>query len=158
MAAKLSAAAHPVQHTPGAAVQRLDRAHARARYATARIPSRKLAEHWGCEPATARSFRTRVRSGPLTKVLELIADPSVDAAPIVAGLIAAWEERFICEPTDDLRARLKHLREVVEHRAQAQQDQALMVRDGSHMEACLQHAGVLIEIVVHEELLGEGAR
>lgn len=154
MRAKLSPQLEPVQHTPGATVLRADRAHDRARYATSGIRSAKLAEHWGVAPATARSMRTRVPS-PLSEVLALVADPAVNAGPIVAALIAAWEERFVFAPTADLCARLAHLKYEAEHAAEAAQNRALQTPSHDDIDAVLNHAALLIEIVVLEGMVGE---
>lgn len=157
MAARLRPATEPAKHTTGAAVRRRDRAHAREGWATSGIRSGLLAKHYGCSPARARSIRTRDPRGPFTTVCAMLADPSIsdeDAGKMLAGLLCSYEERFLCRPTEELRARLKRLREEDEHRLQAEQDRALMVRcPETLVTACLQHAGALIEIAVHKDLL-----
>lgn len=145
----------PVTHEVGGSVRRRDRAHVRASRATKRTPARVLAEHYGVSESRARHFRTDDQAGPVTTLCALIADPRVEAAPLLVAAMASYEERFLYAPTSELRARLKYLREVEEHRCQSEQDRALMVRDGKRTEACFNHAGVLIEIGVLEELLGE---
>lgn len=157
MRASLATSLEAVTHGPGASVRRVDRAHRRANWAAARTPSKVLARHWGVSDSRARHLRTDDQRSPVTTLCAMLADPTVDAGGLMIALLAAYEERFVFAPTPELRARLKHLREVEEHRAQAEQDRAVMVRDGSQAEACLNHAAVLVEIAVLEELLGEVA-
>lgn len=152
--ARVPAVTAPVTHEAGAAVRRRDRAHRRASWAAARTPSRVLAEHFGVSESRARHYRTDDQAGPVTTLCDMIADPAVDGAAILAAAIEAFEERFVYAPTEELKARLKHLREVIEHRAQAEQDRAVMVRDRCRAEACRNHAAVLLEMAVLEELLG----
>lgn len=154
MPAKMRAATQPVPHDGRVSVRRADRAHRRASWAAKRTPAKVLAEHVGVSESRARHQRTDDATGPITTLCTLIADPRADGAALLVAAMAAFEERFVFAPTDDLRARLKHLREVEEHRAQAEQDRALMVRDGKRAEACLNHAAVLVEISVLEEMLG----
>lgn len=154
MPAKMSAQLQRVQHTKAAGVLREDRAHARARRATRGIRSQKLAEHFGVAPATARSMRTRVK-GPLSNVLALVSDPTVDAGPIVAALLLAWEERFVFEPTADLRARLAHLKYEAEHAAEARQNRALQTPTTKDVGDVISHASILLEIALLESLVGE---
>lgn len=129
------------------------RAQNRARWATQTTPSRVLAKHYGISASRARHRRAGDRPTELSVVLEMVADPNVDAGRIVVALLEAWEERFLYQPTAELRARSKRLRENVEHQLQAEQDRAVLVRDGA-AEACRQHASVLLEMACIEEVLG----
>lgn len=140
-------------HEPGAAVRRTDRAQLRASSAISRTPSKTLAAHFGVSESRARHFRTDDPSGPVTKVLGLIADPSVDAGPIVAAVLSSFEERFLFAPTADLRARLAYLRETEEHRLEAEQNRAMVVNDPNRADAYRAHAAALIELATIEELL-----
>lgn len=129
------------------------RALNRARQATQNTPSRVLAKHYGVSASRARHMRSGADGNDLATVLQMIADPQIEAAPMVVAVLEAWEERLLYTPTAELRARLKQLREVVEHRAQAEQDRAVLVKSGA-AEACRQHASILIEMACHEEMLG----
>lgn len=146
------------KHRVGASVLRRDRAHTRERWATSGVRSDVLGQHYGCSPAHARNLRTRVPRGPFTTVCTMLADPNIadeDAGKMLAGLLASYEERFVCRESEHLRERLKHLRENEEHRLQSEQDRALMLLCPETMvEACMQHAGALIEIAVHADMLG----
>lgn len=154
MPASLATQMEFVTHGPGGCVRREDRAHRRASWAARRTPAKVLALHLGVSESRARHQRTDDQGGPLTVFCSLIADPNVDGAALMVAVMAAFEERFVFAPTADLRARLKYLREVAEHVAEAEQNRAVMVRDASRAEACLNHAAVLVEMSVLEELLG----
>lgn len=154
MPATVAPKAAVVTHAPGVAVRRRDRAHRRASWASRRSPARILAEHLGVSESRARHLRTDDQAGPITLLCDMIADPAVDGAALLVAAIEAFEERFVYAPTAELRARLKHLREVEEHRAEAEQNRAVMVRDHTRAEACRNHAAILLEMSVLEELLG----
>lgn len=155
MAGRMATDGAVVAHGGRVAVRRTDRAHRRSSWAERRTPSKVLAEHYGVSESRARHFRTDDQAGPLTTLLAMIADPNVDGSALMVAVLAAFEERFLYAPTPELRERLRFLREVEEHRLEAEQNRAQMIRDGKRTEACLNHAGVLIEIAVLEEMLGE---
>lgn len=137
-------------------VGRIERSQRRASWATRRTPSRVLADHFGVSPSGARHMRSGRLGSPLQVVLGMIADPGVDAAPIVSAVLAAYEERFLAgAPAREALARLLHLREVEEHRAEAEQNRATVILCPQRTEAYLYHAGVLTEMSVLEEVLGQ---
>lgn len=128
------------------------RARSRARWATASTPSRVLARHYGVSASRARHLRSGIEGSAFATVLGMIADPEVDAGPMIVALLESWEERFLYQPTADLRARLKRLREDIEHRAECEQNTALLTRRGA-ADACRHHASILLELAAHEEIL-----
>ena len=67
--------------------------------------------------------------------------------------MASFEERFIDAPRAELHARLKYLREVEEHRLEAEQNRAMVVQCPERAGAYLAHASALIELAVLVELL-----
>ena len=153
---KLSPQLQPVTHAAAVVVRRNDRAHVRAARAAGRTPSRALARHWGVSESRARHLRTDDAKGPLTKLLGMIADPEIEAAPIVVAVLAAFEDRYTHAPRAELRARLEYLRGDAEHMAEARQNRALQTETHEDVGAVLDHASVLIEIAVLEDLLTPG--
>jgi len=140
-------------HEAGANVRRTDRAHGRASWATRRSPSNVLAQHFGVSASRISHQQTDDRSGALTKVCVALADPAVDGAAMLAACCEAYEERHVFASTDELRARFKHLREVAEHRAEAEQNAALMT-GAEFADECRQHASILLELACLAEILG----
>lgn len=153
--AKLEPQLQPVTHGTGVVVRRRrDRAHARAAVATAETPSKVLAQVFGVSDSRARHLRTDDQSGPVTTFYALLADPRVDAAPLLVGALVSFEERFVTTPTADLRERLHHLKYEAEHLAEAAQNRALQTPTHQDVDAVVHHAAVLIEIAMLEGLLG----
>lgn len=144
----------PADVTRSTAIGARGRAQARSSWATRAVPSRVLAGHYGVSASRARHLRSDDATGPLTVTLALIADPNVDAGPIVAAVLAAYEERHLYAPTDVLRARLAHLRDDDEHRLEAAQNRATVVHAPNRADAYRDHAAALIEMATIEELLG----
>lgn len=145
-------------HDPGVNVReagRIGRAHHRASWAMRPTPARILARHFGISESRVRHQRTDDPSGALTQVLATIADPeNKEAHRTVAAVLAAYEERFLGGPRNECLSRLLHLREVEEHKAEAEQNRATVVLDPHRTEAYLYHAGILTEMATLEELLG----
>lgn len=153
MSRKLYAVTHIEGVNVRTRLQRRDRAHRRSCWATRRTPSRVLAAHWGVSASRARHLRTDDPKGALTTVLAMVADPEVDAGPIVAAVLSGFEERFLFSPTTDLRARLARLRDRDEHLLEAAQNRATVVRSPKRAEDYLAHATALIEMAVLVEIL-----
>lgn len=130
------------------------RAHARASYAASRTPARILAHHFGVSESRVRHQRSDDASGPLTLLLGMIADPAVEGGPLVAAVLSAYEERFLFASTDDLRARLAHLKNDKEHGLEARQNRALQLNSADRCSALRDHAAALLEIATIEEVLG----
>lgn len=155
--AKLEPQLQPVPHEKPVVVRRRrDRAHARASKALRATPAATLARHLGISESRVRHQRTDDQGGALTALLGMIADPRVDAAPIVAAVLSAFEERFVCVPTAELRARLSHLKYTQEHLAEAAQNRALQTPTHDDLDAVLDHAATLLEIATIESVLGPG--
>lgn len=148
--------------TEGVTVQtvgRIERSQRRASWATRQTASKVLAEHFGVAASSVRHMRSGRLGSPLQVTLAMIADPDVkdeDARAMVAAVLASYEERFLAgAPHRENHARLLHLREVEEHRAEAEQNRATVVLCPRRTEAYLYHSAVLTEMATLEEVLGQ---
>lgn len=126
-----------------------------ARWAGKTTRRHVLARLWEVHE-TRVSHRLRDGDNCVADFLAIVRHPDIDPAPYVAAVLEAVEDRYMDEARSDrpkLEKRLRYLMEEAEHRAQAEQDRALMVGKGVN-EACRNHMAVLAEIVVIRTALG----
>lgn len=127
-----------------------------AGWALGRTPSRVLATVLGISAARVRHKRTE-GDNCVADSCALVLHPAIDGASIVIAHLEALERRYLEEAKASpakLRERLNHLIRQQEHLIEAHQNRALLTGEGA-VEACLDHARVLIEIACLLRVLGD---